>query len=800
MREPERAILVRMVILAVLALLAFSGYAVWRVVLRTPPVGAMHIDTERIDHLHALLHAIRPTVAAPGVVPAAHACGAAPAAQQLDSDVAELGRRLDELSAPPSPFLADHYRLDMAAWLSRAVQLPGGCARAADTLGALLWADRVRRLERRILTRLDWRERTGEARWQAGDAAHVTVQPQRFARANPWRDPAGCVLLTEHHAAATAGQPRPNRIVHGAGLGWLTACRALVDRHDEPAASPLDTGSRGVPRDLALLAADLNAWRDPASGVYRTLVGDANRLRPPGGRPKPVGLHAWFTFDPGLQRIAQAIAECYAGENTACREMGIPDPGSGMRDGARVRQVGIAVIDIPSGEVRVAASAESPCLRHDLTGVGPRPSACPDLGGAARSHYRRDVDALRNHALFTVAPPGSTIKPIMAAGFFRDPGFKKSEAEFTERIRRSQSRIFLDWMFCRAGDGRGGFAAKCARPALIQSAAHALGWNAGCDAGEGCGRLDLLFGRPVHTAPAGFPRAAGAPAARFSPSARPVLLGRLLATGHGAGLENMSAAELQPAPARLAGCAKAQWDGGAGACRRPGLGAVSEGYGQGSAAATPLGVAALMAQLGASAAHGGAAPYPHVVRALLDAQGRPDPAGDPARWGTPTRPAGIDGAHARRILDAMTHSHRPGGTASGGCRKVFGADCGDIAVAGKTGTTSFGAEYTTLAGFRKAWQAHAARLAQYRSCVAAAQPGAARCRAPETPPPRPWRWYAGVFKSNPAAPDYDKAFAVLVERSWTTAERIDQEGGEAFNSPAIEIGFHLVAAARKARD
>jgi len=802
MHEPERAVLVRMVLLAMLVVLVFSGYAAWRRVIFSPPAGEVHIDAERVAHLHALLHAIEPGAAVPATSSgAADACAAAPDARRLQQDADELDRRLEKLAAGPSPFLARRYRLNVHAWLTRVPHLPGGCRRAADTLGSLLWVDRGRRLEHQLLTRLEWRELSGEARWRAGEAVYVTVRPERFARANPWRNPTGCVLLAEHQPGEANGGPvAPNRVVQGAGLGWLAACRALAGRHEDPAASTLDTGSRAVPRDLALLAADLDAWRDPASGVYRTLVGDANRLQPPGGRPKPVGLHAWFTFDPGLQRIAQTIAECYAGAADACQEMAIADPGAGMREGARVRQVGVAVIDLPSGEVRVAASAESRCLRHDLTGSGPRPSDCPDFGAAARSHYRKDVDALRNHALFTVAPPGSTIKPIMAAGFFGDPRFKKTGTEFTDRIRRSQSRIFLDWMFCRAGDGRGGFAALCPRPALIQSAAHALGWNAGCDTGADCGRVDLLFGRPMHAAPAGFPGATLARGARFSPTSRPVVLGRLLVTAHDARLENMSAAELQPDPARLAACARANWDGGAAACRKPGLGAVSEGYGQGSAAATPLGVAALMAQLAASAEYGGAAPYPHVVRALLGAQGQPDPAGDPARWGTPTRPAGVDGAQARRILDALAHSHRPGGTASGGCRKVFGQDCGDLGVAGKTGTTSFGPEFTTLAGFRKAWRDYGASLDHYRGCVSAARGSAARCRAPAAPPPRPWRWYAGVFKSDPAAAHYDKAFAVLVERNWTSTDRIDQLGSEALNSPAIEIGFHLIAAARKTRD
>ncbi len=801
MPEPDRAILVRMVILAVAVLLVFSGYAAWRRATLGPPQAQVHVDAERIGHLHALLHAIVPRGDTESVAMSKSACDAGPMAEQRREDEAELARRLDALAAGPSPFLVRRYRLDTPAWLNRAAHLPGGCLRAADTLAALLWVDRDRGIERRLLTRLDWRERAGGVRWRAGDAVYVTIAPQRFARANPWRDPPGCVLFTERRPGPDApGEARPNRVVQGGGMGWLAACRRLTGKPDDGAPSePLYAGSRAVPRDLGLIAAELEGWRDPDSVVYRTLIGDTNRLQPPGGRPKPIGLHVWFTFDPGLQRIAQTIAECYAGEVDACREMGIPDPGEGMREGARVRQVGIAVIDVASGELRAAASAESACMRHDLTGLGPRPADCPDLGAAARSHYRRDVDAMRNHALFTVAPPGSTVKPIMGTGFLRDPGFKRKPEVFVERLKRSESRIFLDWMFCRSGDGRGGFPKECPRPALVQSAAHALGWNEGCDTGTACGRLDLLFGRPLHAAPPGFPGGERGEAARFRPSSRPILLGRMLVTEEEGSIRDMSEGELWPDPKRLDGCAGAKWNGGAWACRRPGLAPVSEGYGQGSALASPVGVASLMAQLAANADHGGPAPYPRVVRALLDAQGRPDPAGDPARWGTPSRPTGIDPTVARRVLDAMTHSHRPGGTASGGCRKVFGKDCGDIGVAGKTGTTSFGARYTTLAGFRKAWQEHASGLEGYRECMASTAPRRKRCRIPERPP-RPWRWYAGVFKSDPALAHYDKAFAVLVERNWTSADRIDQIGGESVNSPAIEIGMYLIAGTRKQRD
>jgi len=48
----------------------------------------------------------------------------------------------------------------------------------------------------------------------------------------------------------------------------------------------------------------------------------------------------------------------------------------------------------------------------------------------ARPHY--EPDQLLNHALFTDALPGSTIKPIMALGFMHDAVYRKRI--FAERV------------------------------------------------------------------------------------------------------------------------------------------------------------------------------------------------------------------------------------------------------------------------------------------------------------------------------------------------------------------------------
>jgi len=783
------SVLQRMVALSVVVLVVFFGFALVHQTMAPVPDAAEHLDKSRAKHFQALLSAIRPAASNSVHFTEHWPKDCADIEQNLGDDIDELDRRLLAMTQGTSPFLTRIYRLDAVMWLEQAKVLPGSCSQAAKSLSYLLWTDPKNRYKRDLLFSLYWKDRRKKQQWQWGDGAFVALSGSSFATPNPWANLPGCVLLSEHQGQ----QGEVRYAVTGGRMGRECGLVAGKDARGDPATLAL--GATSVPRNLALLANDINAWRMPDSRVYQALVGDSNKLTLPGGKRKSIGLHAQFTFDPQLQRTAQSLVECHAGNQSACKEAGINNPGEGMIDDARVRQVGLAVIDIPTGEVLVAASAENACFRHDLSGTGSRPANCPDFGQAARDYLRRDDSGLLNHALFTVAPPGSTVKPILMAGFLADPGFRKSNEDITNAMRTSNSRLFLDWLFCRGGDGHGAFSFNCQRPALVQSAAHSLGWNAGCESGHQCGAFDVLLGRPVQVMPQGFPGndTSSPRQARFDPSERTIQIGRLLVTGDNEQIRDLASGELLPNSALLGNCAAGAYS----ACQGRGMSSVSEGFGQGNARATPVGVAAMMAQLASLSGSGKPMRHPHVIKALLTIEGQPDPAGDPARWGIPLTPKGIDQARASQIIQALGQAHRANGTASGGCNAILGESaCNQLELASKTGTTTFGSELASLKGYQNRWNQYGEARNKYLHCI---ESGAKKCASPPSSPHRPWRWYTGVFKSSPASKGFDRAFAVLVERNWEKSGAIDLRGGEGRNSPAVEIGLRFIQSVQAQR-
>lgn len=808
MMRDEHMVLKRMVVLVLLAITICLGFAAKRRFWDAPLTEFKHLDKDRVAHMKTLLAAIKQVPKdAPSPFPSSSsiACGDD---QKITNDISELNRRLEKLQEGESPFLFHRYQLDANGWLTAAFQEKGGCSQAAASLGELLWLDRSKSIENTLLVRLDWQERRRQHLNEPKGA--VSFDPRAYATFNPWRSLPGCVLFPDRKAEKGPAY----FVVSGGGMGWLVAGAGLPGLQEEKHCLVLNATSRSVPRDLSLLVGDLAPWRDPESSTYRKIIQDKNKTELPGGKTKEVGLHAVFTIDPELQAKAQTIAECYAGEKAACKDAEIPSPGDELYENARVRRVGIAVIDIATGEIEALASAESACFRHDVSGSGPRPAGCPDLGEALRISMRSDTDALRNHALFTAAPPASTSKPIVAAGLLADKAFLHDVGlkNLREAIRHSSTESFLSWMFC----GKKSIPGECDRPRNALAAAHALGWNLGCDekgGGETCGFIDVLFGRPAFLTPVGYEKTIEE--GEFQVASRPLLLGRLLIDDVDGSLRDMTEAELFPAAYldNLRACAKANWKMDA-IKNKAGLGVVSEGRGQGSSRATPLGVATMMGNLAASA-QGKNMPYPHLVRDLLHADGTPDTHGHPLRdyWRLPEHGGGIDKDRAKMVSEAMTLPHRPGGTANKGCKKVFG-ECGeDIGLASKTGTPGF-AE-TTIGKYNAAWKTYA----KQQECYMAYRAQQHRLKKGEklfsgepllkpvsipSRPPTPWKWYAGFYSSSvngvndgkDKAGQYDKAFAVLVERNWHAQTQVIDDPGDV-NSSAVEIGFSLLRAVRQ---
>ena len=206
--------------------------------------------------------------------------------------------------------------------------------------------------------------------------------------------------------------------------------------------------------------------------------------------------------------------------------------------------------------------------------------------------------------------------------------------------------------------------------------ALSFGWNDGCvDARDDCGKRDLLFGRAVDASDAS---GAVAPLATLVPYGR--LLAEPLGNKPGAPFRLRRATPLDAATVRL--CAAGadgqrpssdDWE----QCRGRGIVDIAaEGWGQGHARSSALGVAGMMAALAAAANGQADVRKPHLVDGLRGVgpakSARLESGGD--ALGSRDSPCRTRIAHdaAEVILSGLSYSHR-GGTARLACEQVFDA-------------------------------------------------------------------------------------------------------------------------------
>jgi cell division protein FtsI/penicillin-binding protein 2 len=426
---------------------------------------------------------------------------------------------------------------------------------------------------------------------------------------------------------------------------------------------------------------------------------------------------------------------------------------------------GISVIDIPTGRLVAAASANSPCHAHDKTRDGAPPSGCPVLPEDT-VHRPRLPQTPTNHALLTQAPPGSLVKPLLMTGIL---SYYSADAGITgleQAMQRSDSQQFLDAFLCRQKLGQGSFSIRCDRPALTQQSAHRLGWNTGCNgltdaALAQCGMVDLILGKPLAQKTLNGQLAFAAQ--RHAP-VLPVLMGQTLVVPYRSaagtlGYRDMSWPDSLPSREQRTTCAQSGAKGYV-RCGGADMGLVSEAYGQGNTLATPVGVAGMLATL-ANSAQGQIPHYPHLLVDGLRADGQSDPVLAALKLEASQQgPEGIDPLVARRVLASMEKTLMPGGTAHAACVRAFGLEgCRSLrGVAGKTGTPG-DVDERSLSQLAQDMRARAeCRARSSASCLA------------QYPLPRPrYRWYAAVFKSQ-GSNRYDKAIAVLVHSNWRQSD------------------------------
>jgi hypothetical protein len=628
-----------------------------------------------------------------------------------------------------------------------------------------------------------------DTRWMVPPSLHAMLQPL-----DALRQPSGSLYrqYTDSDALATGG-PGATSSASPAGVARTTNAATTTS------------------------AASSSGTTSAASGAPAAVRNAANRIVLDGA-PIDIGFAVELTIDPVLQALAQKTAACYTGRHDVCDALGLRRSedtdkrgrrpiGEPLLEGAMVRMAAVAVIDVASGRIEALAGAMSPCARQEVDGPGRDPTCDRRLPYPVQ--YR--PDALLNPAVYHDAMPASTIKPIMAAAFLSDPlaGARWLAAEraamqregaparnsLRGQLMRSDSARFLDRMFCIESDF-----AHCRRPWEVQALALDFGWNAGCaDARADCGKHDLLFGAALDAGlDPGLARGLSTRVAYGRLMSEPVIgktvgkpVGRPAGKSAGIPAAALGAAMHLRPPAALDAAVLRRCAAGADGRRlsdddwekcRGGavVDVVAEGWGQGHARASALGIAGMMATLAAAANGQAEVRRPHLVESLHGVAGADHTLLDAAvqRWtAAAARPNRLSHDAAEVILSALSYSHRSG-TARSACEQVFDARrCRDIDwLAGKTGTPSFPSDGLSLD-----------ELVQLCRGGAAAQDRAGTCSSL-----RPYKWYVAAYRADGAGSGpWTKVIAVLSERNWLRQSGHVHGAGDHGPNPSAEIAMQI---------
>ena len=735
----------------------------WRVEHNTPP--STYFDQAAWKQVNQLLAHVKPADLEQPDNGAISVC--APNDRDHVALVSKVQRLNDLLiEAQRQQFLQKRYVLNASTLLQ---STDFATVRCRDILPALLWLTQSSNDNGNTLQTLTWKERLPvSTQSRLPSQIWVTAAQPSWTMRSPWAGLPGCIFWTQ----VNSNQKVSNKGVNQRDLFCQSHTQAQADL-------PILPGQ-------AQLLSKLAPWRIPQHPLYERLVGDRNRMQIRGNE-QAMGLNVQLTLDPQWQKIAQQISECYTGRNNSkeCEKQALDQ---NYYEKARVRLAGISVVDIDSGRVVVAASASSPCHAFDQTRTGSQPEGCPSVDDGT-VHRPSIPQEIFNHALFTQAPPGSLVKPLMMAGILSQAGTGGAIDGIDSALMRSDSQRFLDAFLCRQRLGSGTFQAACQRPEKTLDAIHRLGWNTGCNSQDvhslsQCGKLDLLHGIPLAAKPETL-EDKYIVAGLYQPIQWPTLMGQMLVSPHplqdgGSTMADMPLGNEMPSPETVAQCSRS--GKGYSRCKGQRLGIISEAYGQGNARATPVGVAGMLSAL-ANSAQEKPQRYPHLLEGLWLSDGNLDASSErPLRQGVPLGPAGIPAGTGQRIISAMEKTHTKDGTAYKPCSKVMGATACNtsLGIAGKTGTPGDVDE-------RSLSQLHKDQIA-LKQCL---ENKNTKCFELH-PLPRPrYRWYAAVFKSN-ASGSYDKAIAVLVHSNWRSTDGRFADD----SSAAAEMAMRFIQSAR----
>jgi hypothetical protein len=706
----------------------------------------------------------------------------------------------------------------------------------------LLWQEQVRGTETR---------KQFEASAVPGQVRAQTYAMYNYGKgkSNPWAALNGCTYLhTANRQLAYLDSKGETE-----SLRLLDLC--ISEQPDHPTAQAKRLSADNAPSNWQQIGPALRAAAavqfDTASG-WLGLGAQGNSVTVL-KRSVPQGAHVVATLDNKTQATAQGVANCLTGDRNSkdCDGLGIDRSQWGtFYEKSASRMMGIAVIDLPTGEIQAIASSHTKCYEQQYDGPG-RDADCPDIPAIPS----KKTHMLDNHALYTQVMPGSLVKPVTALAMLQDPAYRKQlmgvDADaFKYELMRSNSRAFHSRLFCAEKEFK-----DCLRPSYVPAAADLLGWNIGClnkaatsgkeNSGKeksatandtaakalnvnDCTKFSAATGQSI-AAQRAFQRSKAAEKASDLAGDAASIVNKgspaLTVPGANLGIQKLKAGNEQPAYyavhksgfsvdwAKECGDVARdtqQWSkckGGTGSA----IEMLSEAWGQGDARATPLSAAVMMAHLGAAANGQAQVKLPHLLNGAINPKFQ--------AFEAIARKHGIDPAQAQFIVSGLQGGHTTkgkdrNGTAHSACEKVLGG-CNNIQwIAGKTATPVFNFDQTTV---DKRAAVCAALYTQPKLALTPPEPTESdsaldddteddlpdsatlqkriakldaqmfHCNA------SPYKWYAALIKSggNQQA-QWDKVIVVLAERNWDEKTQKVDAPGDVGENIAARAAFEII--------
>jgi hypothetical protein len=520
-----------------------------------------------------------------------------------------------------------------------------------------------------------------------------------------------------------------------------------------------------TPPHMQSLLYPIHQYRSPTRGDSPNTL----QWEPAPGIKTPLvqGRHVSVAWSPHIQSQAQITATCYAGDVDACRTCTWcnTEKSREMFEGARVRAMGILIVDVKTGGIDAAASAYTPCYAAHQRGT-PTASDCPLFPSVATRQRLDRRFRLGNQALLQTAMPGSQAKLPIALGLMQAGLSPKEAAALPSILTRSATEELIDLALCKERD----FLPSCAQHRLssIKKVALGMGWQSQTEvlargqaedlrAKQFAGRLMEL---PSHN-----------DGRRFAP--------RLDQAA-------MRHCGLKPVQERWRNCRGADL-----------VNAVAELFGQGNSLTSSIGIADGLLQLAAAGNGQRTSSGAHLLASIQDSPGITHPIAE-------KRPLAFGLSSAAPVLRGLSLTHSAG-TARSACVSARAATNGMpwaipcathsvrsdesalIRIASKTGTPVFSADKLTL----PQWRASCTQMAAERETAHKGQPRwyhlrneLAKCRM------TPIKWYAMLI-GRPGTKTWDKVAVVIAERNWNRATEMVDSARDLDANVAAEAGLAL---------